>query len=87
MAQAILNEILDRIKTLELNELQQLNQVIQKYLISQEEDPERTAFHRSLLNSGLVRKIERSTEDRLTERRLIQVEGKPVSETLIEERR
>jgi putative addiction module CopG family antidote len=44
-------------------------------------------FHQALLNSGLVKKINRLSYSQLTERQLIQVQGKPVSETIIEERR
>lgn len=87
MAQATLNQILNQLKTLELEELQQLNQTIQQYLIDKEEADKQAAFHQSLIDSGLVKQIKRPSHDPITERRLIQVEGKPVSETIIEERR
>ena len=87
MAQAILNQILDQLKTLELAELQQLNGAIQDYLALKEDAAKRVAFHQALLTSGLVRQINKPSQERLTQRRLIQVEGKPVSETIIEERR
>ena len=37
MTQAILNQILDQLQSLELAELQQLNQAVQDYLANQEE--------------------------------------------------
>lgn len=87
MAQAILNQILDQLETLELAELQQLNRAIQDYLALKEDAAKRIAFHQALLSSGLVLQIKKPSQERLTQRRLIQVEGKPVSETIIEERR
>ena len=87
MAQAIFNQILAQLETLELEELQQLNQAIQKYLADKQEAAQRTKFHEALLSSGLVKQIKQPSESRPTQRRLIQIQGKPVSETIIEERR
>lgn len=87
MAQAILNQILAQIETLELEELQQLNQAIQRYLADKQETPQRATFHKALLTSGLVKQLKQPSYTRQTERQLIQVQGKPVSETIIEERR
>jgi hypothetical protein len=87
MAQAILNQILDQLEMLELEELQQLNQAIQGYLADKEETAKRATFHQALLASGLVKQLKQPSNSRPTERRLIQVQGKPVSETIIEERR
>jgi hypothetical protein len=87
MTQAILTQILNQLETLELEELQQLNQTIQQYLMDKEEVDKQAVFHQSLLDAGLVKQIKRPSYQSITERRLIQVEGKPVSETIIEERR
>ena len=87
MAQAVLNQILAQLETLELEELQQLNEAIEKYLALKDETAKQTAFHHALLTSGLVRQIEQPADGQLTERQLIQVQGKPVSETILEERR
>lgn len=87
MAQATLNQILAQIETLELEELQQLNQAIQRYLADKEEAAQRTKFYQALLTSGLVKQLKQPSYSQPTERRLIQVQGKPVSETIIEERR
>jgi uncharacterized protein YicC (UPF0701 family) len=87
MTQAILNQILDQLEALEPEELQQLNQVIQKHLAAIEEAVQQTRFHKALLTSGLVKQLKQPSYNRQTERRLIQIQGKPVSETIIEERR
>ena len=45
------------------------------------------AVHRALLASGLVKRIARRTEPDTSERRLAEVQGEPVSETILRERR
>lgn len=87
MAQATLDQILAQIETLELEELQQLNQTIQRYLAHKQETPQQATFHKVLLTSGLVKQLKQPSDSRQSERQLIQVQGKPVSETIIEERR
>ena len=87
MAQATLNQMLVQLKTLELEELQQLNQAIQKHIADKEETAKRATFHKALLASGLVKQLQQPSDSRQTEQRLIQVQGKPVSQTIIEERR
>lgn len=59
MPQAILDEILNQLKSLELTELQQLNQAVQDYLVKKEEAAKRIAFHQALASSGLVRQIKK----------------------------
>jgi len=85
MSQAILQQILNQLESLEPEELQQLNQIIQEYFLNKEQ-AKRTEFHKALLNSGLVKQIKQASSIGKTERPLIQVQGKPVSETIIEER-
>ena len=87
MTQAILNQILDQLQSLELAELQQLNQAVQDYLINQEEAAKRAAVHQALVTSGLVRQIKKSSYKRLIKQQLVQLEGQPISETIVEERR
>jgi hypothetical protein len=87
MPQAILNQILDQLKTLESSELQQLSQAIQNYLTDKETAAQRVAFHQALVESGLVRQIKTSTFELRTHLHLIQVQGESVSQTIIEERR
>lgn len=54
---------------------------------NKEEATERAIFHKVLLTSGLVKQLKQPSYSKQTERRLIQVKGKPISETIIEERR
>ena len=57
MALVTLNQILKQLETLEIGELQQLNQMIQKYLADKEESVKQAAFHQALIDSGLVKQI------------------------------
>jgi hypothetical protein len=86
MPEAILNHILDQLHILEPSELEQLSQVLQQRLKVGEASAQRVAFHRSLVDSGLVRQIKKPTFERRGEQCLIQVQGEPVSQTIIEER-
>lgn len=87
MPQAILNQILNQLQALEPSELQQLSQVLQEYLKDREASAKRVAFHQALVGSGLVRQIKNPTFERRTHQHLIQVQGEPISQTIIEERR
>ncbi len=87
MAKTILNQILNQLVSLEMEELQQLQQTIKNHIVQKEITDKQAAFHQALINSGLVKKIKPPAHDLIAERRLIQVKGKPVSETIIEERR
>jgi hypothetical protein len=86
MPQAILNQILDQLGTLEPSELQQLNQAIQHYLADTETAAQRVVFHQALVGSGLVRQIKTPAFESRTRQHLIQVQGKSVSQTIIEDR-
>lgn len=87
MTQAILNQILVQLEALEPQELQQLNQVIEKHLAAIEEAVQRTTFHQALLTSGLVKQLKQPSYNRQSERRVIQIQGTPVSKIIIQERR
>ena len=86
MPQAILNQILDQLQTLEPSELEQLSQVVQQYLQEKEVSARQVAFHRSPIESGLVRQIKNPTFEQRTHQQLIQIQGEPISQTIIEER-
>ncbi|ELR99183.1 hypothetical protein [Gloeocapsa sp. PCC 73106] len=86
MPKVILNQIINQLETLDLSELQQLNQVLQQYLVSPEASAQKTRFHNALLTSGLVKQIKQPTTAPQT-RQLIEVQGEAVSETIIKERR
>ncbi len=53
----------------------------------EERTDKQAAFHQALIDAGLVKQIKHPSYNLIPEQRLIQVEGKPVSETLIAERR
>lgn len=87
MSEVILKQIFNQLEVLEIFELHQLDSAIQKYLAQKQATTQQAKFHQALLTSGLVKQINRRSDSQLTERQLIQVQGKPVSETIIEERR
>lgn len=87
MSQMTLYQILDQIPALQPEELRQLNQAVQAQLLPKAEIQKREAFHQAMLTSGLVRQIKPSCHYKSTQRRLIEATGKPVSETILEERR
>ncbi|MFM7425676.1 MAG: hypothetical protein ACKO7W_11905 [Elainella sp.] len=87
MPQALLNQILNQLQSLEPSELQQLSQVIQKYLQDDEVTAKRAVFHQALVESGLVRQIKNPNFEGRTHQRLIQVQGEPISQTIVGERR
>lgn len=87
MAETTLNQIIKQIETLEIEEIKQLNQTVQKHLSDREENIKKLAFHQALIDSGLVKQIKHPVDQAISERKLIQIEGKPVSETIVEERR
>ncbi|MCU0541977.1 MAG: hypothetical protein MUE44_07270 [Oscillatoriaceae cyanobacterium Prado104] len=87
MSEVILNQIFSQLEMLEISELHQLNTAIHKYLVQKQATTQQATFHQALLTSGLVKKINYLSYSQLTKQRLIQVQGKPVSETIIAERR
>ena len=87
MKQPVFQEILEQIKDLKITELQELDAVIQHYLSEKKETARQSAFHRSLLSSGLVKQIKQPNYCQIDQQQLIQVQGQPLSETIIEKRR
>lgn len=87
MKQPVFQEILEQIKDLKIAELQELDEVIQHYLSEKKEIAKQSDFHQSLLSSGLVKQIKQPNYRQIDRQQLIQVQGQPLSETIIEERR
>ena len=85
MSQTILSQMLNKLQFLEPVELQQLDRAVQEYLINREQAAKQVAFQQALVNSGLVRQI-KTISHQSRKRQLIQIQGKPISETIIEER-
>jgi hypothetical protein len=93
MSQITLGQMLEKLSSLEPVELQQLGHAVQDQLvhqlaISQPSVNAKEALHQSMIDSGLLRPRKASQKSsQPTVRRLVQVQGEPVSQTIIEERR
>jgi hypothetical protein len=64
-----------------------LSQVVQSYLADREMSTKQVIFHQALVKSGLVRQIKPPNSEQRTQQQLIQIQGEPISHTVIEERR
>ena len=87
MSQDTLDLILERLPTLDEDELERLQLALQNQRAADEEEKKRQRFHEALLKSGLVKEIKSWPRKPRSDRRMFSVQGKPVSETIIEERR
>ena len=87
MQRAVLQQVLEQIRVLDPKELRQVQRVVQERLAPSRETPKRQAFYRSLQASGLVKQVKTRPPTELPHRQLIKVDGPPVSQTIIEERR
>ncbi|MDE0015524.1 MAG: hypothetical protein OXU51_05010 [Candidatus Poribacteria bacterium] len=77
-----MQEIVEAIKTLSPSDRHHLR----KLLKAQDETDILEVFHQVLLSQGLVKEVNKPHATDTIERQLIEIEGKPVSETIIEER-
>jgi hypothetical protein len=86
MAQSTLQRILSEVDDLSTEEKAKLLEALQNGEEAREADSRMEAFHQALLASGMVKEIKprRSVGRPL---QLIEIPGKPVSETIVEERR
>ena len=87
MAEAVLQRVLSEIPVLDQHELQLVQQAVQARLGPQSQAQKRRAFYHALHASGLVRQIKARPASDNVQRQLVQVQGPPVSQTIIEERR
>jgi len=87
MAEAILQRVLTEISVLGQHELRQVQQAVQVRLAPQRQAQRRRAFYHALRASGLVKQIKAHPANNTVQRQLVQVQGPPVSQTIIEERR
>lgn len=87
MGHATLGDALEVIKRLDHEDLRHVQRVVQERLTEAGEDLAREAFHRALLDSGLVKEIKKPPIRSEHDRPLVHIQGKPLSETIIEERR
>jgi len=86
LAQTTLTHIIDEMKTLEPDELRQIERAARSLLEPQKASDEEQ-FLKSLQRSGLVNEIKRPLGNKKIERPLVPIQGKPLSETIVEERR
>ena len=77
-----MQEIAEAIKTLSPTDRHHLRRLLKE----QDEADKLKVFHQVLLSQGLVKEVKRPRATATIERQLIEIEGKPVSETIIEER-
>lgn len=82
-----LDSILEAVQTLTPDEQRRLRARLDERLAGAEEATKVQAFHRALLASGLVVALKAPRASAAGQRRLIEVQGKPLSETIVEERR
>ena len=78
-----MQEIAEAIKTLSSTDRYHL----QRLLKEQDEADKLEVFHQVLLSKGLVKEVKNPSATDAIERQLIEVKGKPVSQTIIEERK
>ena len=78
-----MQEIAEAIKTLSSTDRHHLR----KLLKDQDEADKLEIFHQVLLSKGLLKEVKKPHVPDTSERQLIEVKGKPVSQTIIEERK
>ena len=78
-----MQEIAEAIKTLSPTDRHHLRELLKE----QDEADKLGVFHQVLLSKGLVKEVKKPHISNTTDRQLIEVKGKPVSQTIIEERK
>ena len=86
MAQIMLERVLEEIKTLDIGELHQVQRAVETHLATQGYAPEEYRALQSLVEAGLLAEIKPRRQES-PPRPLVPIQGKPLSETVIEERR
>ena len=86
MSQASLKNILQQLPTLSEDELRRIEQAVKDRLVPNAKLSKRDAVYAALRASGLVPEIKQPKSPRKPAA-LVNVKGKPVSQTIIEERR
>jgi hypothetical protein len=86
MSEVALKQTLELLPNLEPDELQQVSEAIRQRLEPSANPAALDAFHRALLESGLVLQI-KTPPRTARETPLVPIQGPPLSQTIIEERR
>jgi hypothetical protein len=87
MAKVTVAQALELVEQLDADGLRQIRQAIDGRLNEETEAAARDAFHEALLASGLVKELKPAQSRTERERPLVPIEGRPLSETILEERR
>ena len=87
MAQATLNRVLKDIDALELSELGSVERAVKERRESAGYSTEEWKAIQALIASGLITEIKPRSKQCLTDFAPIPIQGKPLSETVVEERR
>ena len=87
MTQATLVKLINQLEVLEIEELQKLSLAIKVRLSKVDESDKLAGFYSSLLTSGLVTHIKPIYSQQQPRPSLIAIQGDPISQTIIEDRR
>jgi len=87
MAQVTLERILQELKTLKPEELLQVQQAVQAQMAPTSSVPAEEQVLQEMLKVGLLIEIKPRRTDRQVAYPLVPIQGKPLSETILEERR
>jgi hypothetical protein len=87
MAQATLARILEDIKTLEIDEIRKVDAALQQQIEMAGYSPAEWRVMQSLVDDGLLKEIKPRRLRRSIDFKPVPIKGKPLSETIVEERR
>ena len=87
MAQAALKRILEDIRTLELDELPSVELAVHERLLKAGYSAEGWKAMQTLVKSSLLKEIKPRLHDNVCDFNSVEIKGKPLSETILEERR
>jgi hypothetical protein len=87
MSQGTLDKALELIDTLDEPALREVERAVRARLEPAAEAPAPRRFHQALLAAGLVREIRSPAGRAHIERPLVPIQGPPLSQTIVEERR
>lgn len=87
MTQATLVKLISQLEVLEIEELQKLSLAIKVRLNTVNESDKLAGFYSSLLTSGLVSHVKPICAKQQPRLSLIAIQGNPISQTIIENRR
>ncbi len=87
MAQASLQRVLEAIRTLDLNELGPVERAVQERLEAAGYSQQEWTAMQALIDAGLMKEIKPRFQGHSAEFKPVPILGKPLSETIIEERR